>query len=836
MATEGLQYKLLSSDTYEVVDIGTATNVENLIIPSTYQGKAVTSIGDYAFRDCTNLITVTIPDSVTNIEHGAFIRCSSLTKITIPDGVIDIMDSTFGGCSSLTEITIPDSVTNIRNYAFSECSSLTEIIIPDSVTTIGPASFGNCTNLTSVTIGKGAGYQFSSSAFRGCTSLTNITVDAENELYQSVDGNVYRKGYSGLSALHVYAPGKTEKEFVIPDGVDWIEHEAFVGCVNLTTVTLPDTITLIRSSAFDGCTNLTNITLPDRVREIEEYAFRDCTNLTSITIGKGLALLNQSAFLECTSLTNITVDAENEHFQSVDGNLYTKDEQTLILYALGKTEQEFVIPDGVTDIESYAFSGCLRLKRISIGPHVKHIGGYAFKGCFNLVGVYITDLLAWCNISFGEYEGNPLHHANLLYLNGILIKDLTIPDGVTSIGQCAFFGCRLTSITIPHSVTSIGGKAFSNCWATSVTIPDSVTNIEHGAFTANLFTSITIPDSVTNIGDFAFWHCEMLTSITIPHGVTRIGNESFSSCYNLTSITIPNSVTYIHREAFNGSDKLTDIYFMGTEEEWNAVEKIQSVLLRVSIHIIPPVLSYTLLDDGTYEIDEVIDKTVTEIFILPTYKGVAVTRIGEHAFSRCSNLTSVTIPDGITTIGLSAFLDCTSLTNVNIPSSVTNIEGYAFVGCSFEYITIPEGIKRINEYTFFACRKLKRITIPSSVTSIDINAFYNCPESMCIRFNGTRAEWNAVEKSSASIPSEATFHLSYNKPWSEESGVIAKIQGFINSANEATGQNNSNLASAINALIEGYGQGYDAEAISNDTIDEILNGTYVMNSVVSESE
>ena len=216
----------------------------------------------------------------------------------------------------------------------------------------------------------------------------------------------------------------------------------------------------------------------------------------------------------------------------------------------------------VTSIGEFAFSYCTGLTSITIPSSVTLIGNQAFVDCSGLTSVYISDLEAWCKISFG-YDSNPLSYAHHLYLNGEEVKDLIIPNTVTRIGSSAFSGCTsLTSVTIPSSVTSIGYDAFFGCTSlTSVTIPSSVTSIEYGAFLGcTSLTSVTIPSSVTSIGDVAFAGCTSLTSITIPSSVTLIGNQAFEGCTGLSSITIPSSVTSIGDLAFSGCTELTDVY------------------------------------------------------------------------------------------------------------------------------------------------------------------------------------------------------------------------------------------------------------------------------------
>ena len=240
----------------------------------------------------------------------------------------------------------------------------------------------------------------------------------------------------------------------------------------------------------------------------------------------------------------------------------------------------------VTSIHSEAFSFCSALTSVSIPSSITWIKYSAFIFCRNLTSVYISDIAAWCSIDFTNYASNPLAYGAELYLNGQVIKDLTIPDNVTKIGAYAFSGCSsLTSVTIPGGVTSIGGSAFLGCSSltsvtipsgvktietgtfrnctslTSVTIPSSVKTIESDAFlNCSSLTSVTIPGSVTSIEGYAFCLCSSLTSVTIPSGVTMIERNTFDCCSSLTSVTIGSSVRYIYSKAFASCPELTDVF------------------------------------------------------------------------------------------------------------------------------------------------------------------------------------------------------------------------------------------------------------------------------------
>ena len=308
----------------------------------TFDGD-VTSIGNFAFSECTGLTSITIPDSVTSIGRGVFDFCTGLTSITIPDSVTSIGDRAFYGCRGLTSITIPDSVTSIGNYAFRGCTGLTSVHIPDSVTSIGTGAFRDCTGLTSVhipdrvtSIGEGV--------FASCVSILSFSGK-----YASQDG-VFLIDSGSIIAV---ALGLIHGSFSIPDGVTSIGDYVFYGCTGLTSITIPDSVTSIGNRAFQNCTGLTSITIPDSVTSIGNWAFDHCTGLTAITIPDSVTSIGGAAFQNCTGLTSIT------------------------------------IPDSVTSIGDAAFNYCTGLTSITVLSVTPPTGGYRMFSGTNDCPIYV---------------------------------------------------------------------------------------------------------------------------------------------------------------------------------------------------------------------------------------------------------------------------------------------------------------------------------------------------------------------------------------------------------------------------------------------------------------
>ena len=275
-----------------------------------------TSIGYYAFYNCTCLTSITIPSSVTNIGAGAFSRCSGLTSITIPSSATSIESDAFYGCYGLTSITIPSSVTSIGSYAFSGCSGLSSITIPSSVTSIERNAFSGCSGLSSITIGSEV-KSVGDDAFRDCGGLTSIYYGGDIAGWCGIAGLYYLMSY-GSSNKSLYINGtKVEGDFVIPSSVTSIGGSAFYGCSGLTSVTIGSGVTSIENYAFYGCSGLNSISIGSEVRSIGYYAFRGCGGLTSITIPSSVTSIESYAFYNCADLTLIIFQGTKAEWKAI---------------------------------------------------------------------------------------------------------------------------------------------------------------------------------------------------------------------------------------------------------------------------------------------------------------------------------------------------------------------------------------------------------------------------------------------------------------------------------------------------------------------------------------
>ena len=405
---------------------------------------------------------------------------------------------------------------------------------------------------------------------------------------------------------------------------------AFENCELINSIAIPNSITDIGYGAFWNCISLIDIIIPNSVISISDDVFYNCTSLTSVIIPDSVTNIG-GAFNYCTSLENIIVDGDNTIYTSENGVLFNKHKTELICYPAGKKNTSYTIPYGIIEIGNIAFYTCNSLTSITIPDSVTNISDNAFLGCDSLTSIivdnnnvsYLTDNGVLFNKDRTELVLYPSGKTDISYSipHDVIIignnafdscdslVNIIIPDSVTSIGAWSFEDCTsLENITIPDSVTSIGSGAFRNCTSLeNVVIGECVTNIDNWTFAGcTSLVEIKIPDSATSIGNHAFSRCSSLQSVIIGNGVTSIGDYAFSMC-SINSVTIGYSVTSIGYAAFECYVYLLNVYYRGTEEQWNSIfiDKWNTPLTSGIIHY--NYVSVDVLESGDIDGDGVVD-------------------------------------------------------------------------------------------------------------------------------------------------------------------------------------------------------------------------------------
>ena len=801
---------ILSSDgsSYTVTGIGTCTDT-NLYI-YTIDRRTVVGVGDNAFEGCTQITSVSMSKYVVKIGNRAFAGCSELRRVSLSEKTTDIGNGAFYNCNLLTDIKIPEKIKSIEESTFAYCLSLNKINIPVAVKSIGKSAFLNCIALVRVDydgtldewneIAKAEGCfdtKMDGQVVLYCKSGSYI-IDKDGSIieeYASLasDGLAYTKEsdstcmVSGIGTCkdnYIYISNKTisDREYDVI-GIAW---DAFKGNSQITGVTIAPGVPTIYSSAFGNCKNLEEVRLPAGI-VVTTSAFDGCTNLKNIYMSE-VSEIGYYAFRNCTSLESVDLS-------------------------------------GVKDIGAYAFANCKNLKSVTIGADVEYIRTEAFAGCAMLEKVYYNGTKEqWSEISkhddcFSGREGTVLictdgafvinsrgntTTSSVYFSQGLSVKMeyLDMNRWVKDVGTCTDTFLKIPLNNDPLTEQNIKGiynSAFDgNEDITGLMVQEGINDISYQAF-ANCqnLAEVYLPLGLNIIGSEAFINCSSLEIVQIQAAGT-IGKGAFDNCENLKTLMLGVKVMAIKSDAFEDCVSLEKIYYGGTKEQWEEIEKEN--------YCFDPLINATLVcTDGEYKIDKngkiITDDegngggegdqiysdgfkytinedgltcTITDAFrcneadvviggSIDGYKitgiadkafqsrsqiktlviDVGVEYIGSMAFDSCKNLRSVTILSDVKEIGTHVFYNCQSLNDVTILGSLEIVPKHMFSSCiELENVSLGESIRVIERSAFDACLALTQITLPSSIEKIESDAFIRCSAIKKVIYTGSALEWH----------------------------------------------------------------------------------------------
>ncbi len=701
---DGIYYNITSDNevavTYQGTDIESAAYSGNVVIPETvtYNGVtySVTTIDEGAFYVCTDLTSISIPNTITCIRWYSFYGCTSLKIVNLPGSITNIEEYTFSECSSLTSVSIPSSVTTIAEGAFMGCSALTSIGLPSSVVSIADYAFVNCNSLITVysfinpeniSMGYGVfyleGYSYNTDySFRTLYVLPGYSNGYQQDVWGWFGFNCNIVEMNPVKVDGIYYKFINDNEVAVTSG-----NEYYTGEVNI-----PETISL------GGVTF--------SVSTIDRTAFSYCSELTSVVIPKSVTSINVQAFSGCNSLSSIVVASDNPTYDSrencnaiirtASNELIVGCQNTVIpntVTSIGERAfyecsslTEIVIPNSVISIDKQAFRYCSSLSSISISNSVTSIGDYAFSGCTGLTSVNIPNSVT----TFGTY----------VFYNCRGLTTATFSNPTSSIAYGIFCNCTgLKNVIIPNSVTEIKGEAFLGCTSLeSISLPNSVTTIGYAAFRESGLMSIVIPGSVQTIGEKVFMNCENLTDVTLSEGLLLIDEEAFSKC-GISEIQLPESLVRIGEQAFEHTflTSITipkNVAYLGNEDEDELYGDVFNGCLSLTEVNVDELNTTYVSCDGM-----LLTKDMQTLLYYPRGKSGecvipnAVTTIYKEAFYRCDGLTSVTIPKSVEYIAYDAFYGCYALSLVRVFAiTPPTVVGDSFDSYSYEVavLEVPE--------------------------------------------------------------------------------------------------------------------------------------------------
>ena len=765
----------------DVEYIGSYAFENNASIESFDFSKAtsLTTIGRGAFEKCVGLTDVDLSsaNSLTTIGKDAFLKCEKLSSVKFPDSLVTIGEDSFSGCTAIKTITIPSSTKTISEGAFQKCTGLAVLDVSSaaSLESIKTDAFSGCKGIGTITI-PATVKEIGARAFLNCNSVDSVYFDSDDSKSIKIGKNAFSLGTLTSSVkCAVYSPhnnangllgeskglSTTFSYFANKDpegGIDWriVGDTMYVSKVEGTdgamvdhspndipvwttgpewkkveNVVIEEGVTYIGAYSFYN-SYFRNVIIPSTVTSIGAYAFSNCGELASVTIHKGITTIPEGAFSSCKSIRNIML---HDSITSIGASAFAGCSGLVSIYCLN--------PAGITSIGVDAFSlssDGITTKCTFFTPNNKGDGkidktmnsnaniayGSNVEGnivfCLNGVTLY---LFKDPDAQSGEMNNYTMTNRPVWQSvpGWSMVKEIIIEEGVTSIGNSAFYRLPIVSVSLPSTLKTIGPNSFSFSFElSSIVIPDSVTTIGNSAFSWNRFKAITMPATVENIDFFAFGFSTTITTIYFTGSTWNIGDLkplTFGSS-GLIKVYSENNIAEGKMERGGIGGKYEYIaYSPGTQADEDK-----------------DFISWSIIDG---------ELTISKVTVTDGASGGNTMAISDwKTYDAWNDVRKITIADGVTTIGANAFTGCKSLKSVVIPGSVTYIGKSAFEGCiNLESVDIKEGVHAIGVNAFKGCRSLRTVVIPNSLAFIGEGAFELCTGMNAIVFGAQ--EWNNIQ-------------------------------------------------------------------------------------------
>lgn len=666
--------------------------LSRVVIPKSYSrvdGKyvlgddyVIDTIGSRAFMSNNVIQSVKMYDNIEYIEDLAFYICENLCNIELSNNLKLIEYHAFSS-TNISGIYLPYGLESIGDYAFMRCYELQKVNIPTTVASIGRMAFYSCNSLETV-------------VFEG---------DNMNNLFLGEDAF-----YTGDTIKSVY--------------VNNIESWLSLSFDNAQSSPLKES-----SNLLVGGEILVDVIVPENIREIGNFAFYNCRTLQSIKLHNDITKIGSYAFYR-TRLAEIT------------------------------------IPSSVQEIGGLAFSGC-GLKKLFLSSGLKHIGNLAFYNC-SVQEVHIPDIESWLNIEFNGDKANPICTYGNLYVDGCLLTNLIIPEGVKQINDYAFYNCNLKGrVILPDSLVDIGYNSFTGCDGITFNQYDNAYYL--GSLSNPYFilikaistdiVSCDINDNTKVIDASAFQNCTSLLDVVIPEGVFKVGTSAFSGCTALTNISIPNTITEIGSGAFANCYSLifseyNNAYYLGNETNEHFIlykaknTSIDSCVIHPNTKIIYAGAFSSCLNLKSFELIEGIVSIGASAFYRAGITSIkipsTVVSIGSSAFSE-AQIASIEFADDsqLKTMGSNAFDNCRNLTELRFPNSMEELGSFGYQCTSLTNITLPENVDEIS-LNLYACSELRYIVFYNNVKDVNLENTSTCSKFESVYFMGTLEEWGGI--------------------------------------------------------------------------------------------